>query len=580
MFNPDGCFCCEPPEDPCVLSGCTWSSTEMSDTDLTAGTAYNNQVSGSTPDGTYEITNVQLVGTGNDPPCRKITIETVEAPHKPDTVYAICWKDNATHNPATQCPLTSVSFCVESKRHDDSDATNTLTDAVVFVVRQNNRIYATASQSVGVNWKRASGSYVQNQFTEIDGAGNPNFTASGLPIEFGFALKLQVGEDEEPYDVVMFDNLCITRPACSGACDISACDYSYDGSSGVSVASLIDDGSGDVAVEFSTSSVEGIPPNSYELSFVANDPNNPSVVGNVYNLLELSGVSYPDPEECRSISQMSVCLNLKTVVHGGGVDFVWICILQDGDTYAASTGGFIPANGAFHKRTISLPSSSFRKVTGYGFTPTNSGGSPTMNLTTVAQFPDFSQSFELAVLVGSGMGQSHGVTHIVYPHEFYIDNICVKAVYGTCFDQEYSVATTGISVIEKTPSCGGTWGAVATEFSGILSGAVVLTRYTSGIPSGTCFYAYRYRSVVDPRYEIVVGMSSINNGTSEKWRLSYLFSGFTHTTLSMSLSQSLECDDIASFSGLSQYLYPSGWTALPSCIQFNPTSPAATVTPV
>ena len=113
----------------------------MSDTDLTAGTAYYNPVSGVNPDGDYEITNSQLVGTGNDPPCRKITIETVEAPHKPDTVYAICWKGNATFTPSEQCPFSSVSFCVESKRHSDSDTG--LTDSVVFVVRQNGRVFAS-----------------------------------------------------------------------------------------------------------------------------------------------------------------------------------------------------------------------------------------------------------------------------------------------------------------------------------------------------------------------------------------------------------------------------------------------------
>lgn len=215
MFNPDGCFCCEPPEDPCVLSGCTWSSTEMSDADLTAGVTYHNPASGSTPDGTYEVTNVQDATTGNNAPCRKITIETVVAPAKAESVYAICWKDGATHNPATQCPLTNVSFCVESKRYADSDGG--LTDGVVFVVRQGGKIYATATQAVGVNWKRASGTYTSTSFTWVNGTGNPNFTATGSAIEFGFALKLSVPKDGTPYDVVLFDNLCVKRTVdCGG----------------------------------------------------------------------------------------------------------------------------------------------------------------------------------------------------------------------------------------------------------------------------------------------------------------------------------------------------------------------------
>lgn len=188
----------------------------MSDTDLTAGTAYYNPVSGTTPDGEYEITSVQDTGTGNDLPCRKIAIETIVAPQKPDTVYAICWKDNATRDPSIQCALTRVSFCVESKRHGDSDTG--LIDGVVFVVRQNNRIFATATQSVGVNWKRASGTYTQNQFIEIDGSGSPNFTSTGTAIEFGFALRLAVSEDAEPTAVVLFDNLCIGVNGCVCPC--------------------------------------------------------------------------------------------------------------------------------------------------------------------------------------------------------------------------------------------------------------------------------------------------------------------------------------------------------------------------
>ena len=210
MFIP-GCYCCTPPSDPCTLSGCTWSATEGTDAELTGDEAYNSPLGGATPDGTYEVSSFQNPRLGNNLPCRQIWIDTVAgfSPTVNENVYAINWIDGATHNPATQCPLTSVSFCVESKRGSDSD--DGLTDGVVFVVRQGGKIYATVSQSVGVNWKRAQGTYTSSDFTWINGSSNPNFTATGGQIEFGFALRLTVFANTEPFDSVLFDNLCVKR---------------------------------------------------------------------------------------------------------------------------------------------------------------------------------------------------------------------------------------------------------------------------------------------------------------------------------------------------------------------------------
>ena len=80
MFIP-GCYCCTPPEDPCTLSGCTWTSTEGDDTELTGQAAYNSPFSGATPDGTYEVTSFQNPDLGNNKPCRQIWINTVGGSH-------------------------------------------------------------------------------------------------------------------------------------------------------------------------------------------------------------------------------------------------------------------------------------------------------------------------------------------------------------------------------------------------------------------------------------------------------------------------------------------------------------------
>jgi hypothetical protein len=221
----EGSGCCEPPEDPCVLSGCTWSSLNGSDAEQTGDVAYNNTLSGSTQSGQYEVTSVQDTDLGNNPPCRKVEIGTNISPTTNDVVYAINWIDGATHDPVTQCPLANVSFCIESKRGDDSDAN--LSDGVVFVVRQGGKIYATPSQPVGVNWKRAYGTYTSSNFTWVNGSGGPNFTSAGSTIEFGYALRLTVFANEEPFDSVLFDNVCVKlEKNCPPAtCTSTYCEY-------------------------------------------------------------------------------------------------------------------------------------------------------------------------------------------------------------------------------------------------------------------------------------------------------------------------------------------------------------------
>lgn len=445
----------------------------MSDTDLTAGTAYYNTVSGVNPDGTYEITNVQLVGTGNDPPCRKITIETVEAPHKPDKVYAICWKDNATHNPATQCPLTSVSFCVESKRHDDSDPTNTLTDAVVFVVRQNNRIYATASQSVGVNWKRASGSYVQNQFTEIDGAGNPDFTATGTVIEFGFALKLQVNQDEDPYDVVMFDNLCVTRSVdCGVLCSTSNCDV-YNGGDSMNVLSSTTGASGATAT-YSLSSTVGNPAGSHKFTFAGS-----GVSGNVASVtVEVSAdVFNSSSGNCLNPTQLTMCAEVMTpdVPY---FSHTFALILRQG-----SITQTIYTTGAAYSINV------WRKIVD--------------TTRSVSSSFDFSQPVQL-VLTYSGTPSS-----VTGETIHYIDNICVKAVYGNFCRQSGSVALdlTGISVVDN-----GCNNAAAAEFiNDTLSSTIVLNWQSVYSSLNYCGYVY-----LSP----VFGTGSLALGTRCTWWIS------------------------------------------------------------
>lgn len=438
MFIPGGCFCCDPPEDPCTLSGCTWTSTDMSDTDLTAGTAYYNPVSGTTPDGSYEITNAQETGTGNDAPCRKITIETVEAPQKPDTVYAICWKDDATFTPTPTCELLNVSFCVESKRHIDSDSG--LTDSVVFVVRQGGRVYVTSDFSIGANWKRASGTFISVEFTEVNGTNSPNFTATGSVIEFGFALKLQVSEDEEPNDVVMFDNLCITTP-CKN-CLTDGCEKLMDAAEATLVSSHTR-GVGaytttTVSVDYTDGSADA------PCLTIINTPAGTSVGGEAHagawDIVSLDGFSF-DPDPCGNITGIRVCANLRMTWDtepvgadrtSGPSGYFASVVFQDGKTFInpffgfGIAGGFQGGWGVNRRQVVTL--SHFRELVSFcwpsfcssGVNCGITGGCPVYNTSSV---PDFSQPFTYGLAIYTKCwGAGSGPVEV----KFKIDDYCVN----------------------------------------------------------------------------------------------------------------------------------------------------------
>ena len=528
MFNPDRCFCCEPPEDPCTMTGCTWSSTDMSDTDLTAGTTYNNPASGSTPDGTYEVTNVQDTSTGNDAPCRKITIETAIAPSKAESVYAICWKDNATHNPSTQCPLTNVSFCVESKRHTDADSG--LTDGVVFVVRQNGKIYATTTQAVGVNWKRASGTYTSASFTWVNGTGNPNFTATGASIEFGFALKLSVPKDGTPYDVVMFDNLCISRFAgCGGTpCPPVNCD-SYNTGDPLAVDSQASE------TNYSVDPLIGLPAESHKYEFPINSQQ--KSVTSILSSDVFSGMT------CTTPSSVQVCVNHQSDVPVGnpsGNGHSILFRLRQGAVSVSFGQIFIPGDSSgvwgLHSATYTFP---------------------------VSTAFNFSNPVELLMTVSGGNRTAIGVV--------WIDNICVKAAYGACSCEcvdDYHVNVSGAYI--KVPGLTCTYTGTGCSAS---DGSYVLTKsahasvnvpacsYKSPfVPLGVCpFYetnnGVRFAWVLTP-FEINGNITAILKLTAVTWTGSTSFANYNVARFDC---PDFSCESGGVFTGYSSGEMTDGW---------------------
>jgi len=405
MFNPDGCFCCNPPEDPCTLSGCTWSSTDMSGVNNSAGLAslsaevyYHNSTSGIYPDGTYNITNEQNLTVGNDAPSRKISIETTEPPQKPDTIYSGCFSSLIKHNPSTQCALPDVSFCVESKRGSNSDSG--LSDGVVFLVRQDSKIYATASQSVGENWTHSSGTYTSSQFSDIAGSSHPDFTTTGTLLEFGFALKLVVNKDESPLDEVYFDNLCVKVPSCQGC--LSNCysltqdafTPSQDSSSVSPVASA-----GEVSLD-----VDAVASVYYGTSIEATAEFSGSASAVAAWSLVNTGVAVTIPVDCR-LPTVSICLTLMTTE--GRVSQVYPSVVQDGSFYAGGSG-FSGDN-------------TWSSITGSGFRKVSFATNGTMVIGT--DTPDFTQEFEVGAIIVFRTGTNPAVP---LTSNCLIDNVCVK----------------------------------------------------------------------------------------------------------------------------------------------------------
>lgn len=572
MFIPGGCYCCEPPEDPCVLSGCTWSSLTGSDTEQTGAAAYNNTLSGSTPNGQYEVTSFQNSDLGNNLPCRQIWIETVGGfgPVTNDVVYAINWIDGATHNPATQCPLTNVSFCVESKRGDDSD-TN-LSDGVVFVVKQNGKIYATPSQPVGVNWKRAYGTYASNNFTWINGSGGPNFTATGSTIEFGYALRLTVFANEEPFDSVLFDNVCVARTPSCGLCNTGTCDvFAGDGFTVSTTEEMPNTGNlgavnGTYTFASSTTPV-GNPSDGMLLYW--DFSGTPSCV--MYATVD-TGVQYTH-SGCNLPSNVYICTESKIEIGVGNSEYGFVnTIVQGGVHYTSSIYGLINGyqyNSDWGKITISGSQSQYKKL------QFSANGLPQL----VAGNPDFTQPFTIGVAAGVSSTWINGIGAAVSRDfaKIYVDNICVKVTNGACATGvSYSASVSGLSVIEKTPSCGGSWGAVAAEFSSVLSSPMVLSFYNT---TTYCVWLFSYVSTANPSQAMDVGLFHKKDGTGN-WSMSFVFRNLSHSTVIVASADPYECDSPLSFNGLDPDVYPAGWNPAPSCIQFDPTGISVTVTPV
>ena len=402
MFIPGGCFCCEPPEDPCTLSGCTWSSTDMSRVNSSGGlgsisgtTYYRNPVSGATPDGSYTIVNEQSSDIGNDAPSRKLSITTVEAPQKPDTIYVSCFSNTMRHNPTSQCALPDASFCVESKVGPESDSD--LSASVVFLIRQDNNIYSTTTFSLGDNWARASGTFVSSDFVNIaGGGGTPNFTNTGSLIEFGFALKLTVGADESPYCEAYFDNLCVSIISCQGClsgCHVLAQDNFSPSIQETSVSPVANQSDVDVTTGLVQSTY-------YGTSIKTECDYGDGVVATTTWSLVKTGVMDSIEVECK-LPYVSLCLDAMST--SGNTVTVYPAIVQNGTFYA--NGG----SNAGLNRWQSITSASFYEV--------SFSASGVMQLNS-SSTPDFEAAFEVGVIF-----------KFTADSTVLIDNVCVKYTF-------------------------------------------------------------------------------------------------------------------------------------------------------
>ena len=473
MFNPDGCFCCLPPEDPCTTSNCTFLSNEMSDFEINP---YWTQVTGAgaVGNGSYTVTNAQDLDVGNDAPCRRVTVETTLATTSADSVYIVCWKKSSSHNPSTQCPVTSLTFCVESKRVSESDG------QVRFFIKQNGSTYVTKTGfSIGINWKRATGTFSQSDFEELSSGAQPNFTATGTAIEFGFGLKIPVNSGDEPFSDVWFDNLCVVvaKNCPTETCASGPCDFLDTGSASLTSVSTAGNGA-----YLGTSGIGNPGPSHKFFTRQAGD--------HAYARMSQSVASISSALPCVRPASMSVCIDS----------------LKDG------LGTAIPCIGL-------ASSSSVVSVTCHTWTRTDWG-----TLTATVAIPASANLSDLYVMVGvRNQGASSDTTT-------YIDNICVKAICDTsgCVISQPSQCSNDMEVSFSAPpfpSVFGPHSATLTYFNSVFAGGVVVTRPPSG-PEATSNPAIWEFTDFGPSpsfpgtdYGIRIQVSPVTSGGTCKFRI-------------------------------------------------------------
>ena len=103
-------------------------------------------------------------------------------------IYALNILDTASYNPSAQGAITSISFSLDSKTFTSSD-THTDIQALGFVLLQSGNYYTKSGFTSGVpSWTAGSlTGLTASDFSQFGGgAGMPNFSATGGPIEFGF----------------------------------------------------------------------------------------------------------------------------------------------------------------------------------------------------------------------------------------------------------------------------------------------------------------------------------------------------------------------------------------------------------
>lgn len=408
---------------------------------------YIKNVSGGLGSGTYTVGNTTSSDKGNDPPSRLVSVTTTVAPTSAAIVYAATWLTGAGHNPSTQCPMANVTFCVESKRGSESDSG--LSDGVVFFIRQNGNVYATLPKSIGVNWKRADGTFVVTDFTDIGSGSHPDFSATGSLMEFGFGLRLPVQSGSTPYSEVYFDNLCISRVFDCGngtPCPSASCDSYNTGT----LLSVISQASG---TTYSIDGSSGLPAGSHKFEFPAN-----SSLKAVSVVVDSDVFQYSN--SCHRPAAVSICVNYKTSNPDGGTDGDSIAFfLVQGGTVVAIGQVFIPGdtgnNWSLHTAFYSIPTT-----------------------TTL----DLSSPVSLTMTVSGGNRTHRGVVNI--------DNICHKALFHECVCESTLLDFTNLSTTAITPDGTGVYQKISDFVNQVLSSTL--------IPSviDNCIHAYRISSPI------------------------------------------------------------------------------------
>ncbi|MBI1849126.1 MAG: hypothetical protein HYR85_02150 [Planctomycetes bacterium] len=162
--------------------------------------------------------STQELSGGNPDRYRRVvhSINPAQSPGTPDTCLYVFHRSRlSTYDPHLQGAIASIDFAIDSKQLDLPFPTSS-GHGFSIALRQNGSVYFVAAPLIAqeTEWTHKSATALNAEsFTSFDAQGHPDFSQSGLPIEFGFrTANCNLGST--PYTITDgYDNWSVTLHA-------------------------------------------------------------------------------------------------------------------------------------------------------------------------------------------------------------------------------------------------------------------------------------------------------------------------------------------------------------------------------